>query len=440
MSETKTALLFSFLLASSIAVVFGAHPVAQQSTKTAVPEPVTGAKGTLVIAPQFDAHDGYHDGFHDGLAIVYDGFRKWGFIDKTGRLVISPQFEDVFIHGFLGGEGLASVRKDGKWGFIDKTGGFVIPPQFDGTTLGAENADGRVTAPGTGRFHEGLAPVRKGGKWGFVDKTGKLVIASQLDWAFEFQDGLARVMKNGKVVLVDKTGATVLPLDDFKRVGSFHEGLAGAGKGRSKLGFIDATGAFVIPEQFDEVGWFIDGLAPVKKNGKWGFIDKTGTFVIPPEFDDFGVFSEGLARAKQAGKWGFIDKTGTFIIPPEFQDAGLFSEGLARAYKVGPGKWGFIDKTGKFVIPPEFEDAGGWRNNRGYMTQTGTFITSPREDVGGFHGGLAAVKKNGKWGFIDKTGTFVAAPEFDEIYEEPTDIDEGRTAVKKNGKIGYVAR
>jgi hypothetical protein len=47
--------------------------------------------------------------------------------------------------------------KDGKWGFIDKTGRVVIPLIYD------------YVEP----FHEGLCRFLKDGKYGFIDKTGR---------------------------------------------------------------------------------------------------------------------------------------------------------------------------------------------------------------------------------------------------------------------------
>jgi hypothetical protein len=114
-SGTKTALSVRFLLASSIVVVFTAHQaLAQQPTTTAAPAPVTTPAGTFVIAPEFDAADT----FIDGLALVKKN-GKWGYIDKTGTVVIAPQFDQVV--GALGfPEGLAPVKKGGKWGYIAK--------------------------------------------------------------------------------------------------------------------------------------------------------------------------------------------------------------------------------------------------------------------------------------------------------------------------------
>jgi hypothetical protein len=54
--------------------------------------------------------------------VVQNG--KYGFIDKTGKFVINPQFDEV--SGFM--EGLCSVRVGDKLGYIDKTGKDVWNP------------------------------------------------------------------------------------------------------------------------------------------------------------------------------------------------------------------------------------------------------------------------------------------------------------------------
>ncbi|HBK2048805.1 TPA: WG repeat-containing protein [Campylobacter coli] len=49
-----------------------------------------------------------------------------------------------------------------------------------------------------------------------------------------------------------------------------------------------------------------------------------------------------------------MDKNGEFAIKPKFDDIWDFSEGLAKV-KLN-GRWGFIDRSGKFVIEPKFDD------------------------------------------------------------------------------------
>ena len=61
-----------------------------------------------------------------------------------------------------------------------------------------------------------------------------------------------------------------------------------------------------------------------------------------------------------------------------------FTEKLAGV--VLGGKVGFIDIYNRFIIKPQFENA---------------------DDIHGFNLGLSAVKKNGKFGFINKKGEFV---------------------------------
>lgn len=52
---------------------------------------------------------------------------SWGYADRSGKMVIPPQFEQTFdFH-----EGLANVRIAGKYGYVDEHGVQVIPPQFD---------------------------------------------------------------------------------------------------------------------------------------------------------------------------------------------------------------------------------------------------------------------------------------------------------------------
>ena len=167
------------------------------------------------------------------MAFAKDG-AKWGYIDKTGKYVITPQFDEAGAFA----DGLAKVRIGQQSGYIDAAGHFAIKPQYD-------NA---------GEFCEGLAGVVVKGKCGYVDMTGTFVIPPQLDIAGGFQNGLA-------LVKVD-----------------------------TKWGFIDKNGKYVITPQFDEAGAFADGLAKVRIGEKIGYIDESGKFVWehivvpPPDF------------------------------------------------------------------------------------------------------------------------------------------------------------
>ena len=66
-------------------------------------------------------------------------------------------------------------------------------------------------------------------------------------------------------------------------LGGFHEGLASAWMA-DRPGFIDESGKFVIPPQFQYARAFENGLADVELNDRWGFINKNGTFVISARY------------------------------------------------------------------------------------------------------------------------------------------------------------
>lgn len=104
--------------------------------------------------------------------------------------------------------GLARVKLSGKWAYIDRTGRIVINPQFEEA----------------GDFAEGLAPVKMGGKWGYVDRTGRIIINPQFEEAGTFAEGLARVKLNGKWGYVDRKGQMVIP-SQFSEAGNFSRAL-----------------------------------------------------------------------------------------------------------------------------------------------------------------------------------------------------------------------
>lgn len=66
-----------------------------------------------------------------------------------------------------------------------------------------------------------------------------------------------------------------------------------------------------------------------------------------PRYQNVGSFSEGLAAVQvSTGRWGFINQHKTMVIQPRFQDAKEFKDGKA-AVKFD-GRWGFINKRGEW--------------------------------------------------------------------------------------------
>jgi len=219
-------------------------------------------------------------------------------------------------------EGLAAVAVDGKWGYINKSGEVVIAPQFE---FGAPSYNSYYNSHLID-FSEGLAAIVLKGKYGFIDKTGSVVIQPEYDNVFPFSQGLAAAKTNGKWIFIDKTGEVVIQ-PGFDNVQPFSEGLA-AVEVDGEWGFIDNDGRVIVNFQFmnaaqpnDVVLSFNDGLAAVQVDSKWGYINNTGQIVIQPQYTDALSFYHGLAPVQipgesSEGKWGYIDKTGRYVWTP----------------------------------------------------------------------------------------------------------------------------
>jgi hypothetical protein len=229
--------------------------------------------------------------FSEGLAVVRQGAR-YGYIDKK-QIVIPIKFDaaDEFSEGLAAvavREGSTFMEKlhNAKYGYIDKTGNIVIGCQFRSA----------------GKFKEGLAPVSSsatGFRWGYIDKTGQYVLEAQYFSAREFSEGLAPVaVELGSSGFIDHQGKFVIP-PQYNWAYSFSEGLARVVVGekiernpfkvieRGKHGYIDKSGRIVIEPVFYYAGDFRDGYARIydqppgfgedKYQGiSFGYIDKNG--------------------------------------------------------------------------------------------------------------------------------------------------------------------
>jgi hypothetical protein len=168
---------------------------------------------------------------------------KYGYIDKTGQIVIKPRYDSA--GPFEGG--VATVRQGGKEKTIDTKGRPAKPQK-------------KKAAPPPEKPSADLpTPMKLGDRYGYKDKSGMIVIDPLFDEAGEFKDGLALVKVDGD------------------------------------LGFIDPQGKTVVEPEWEELHPFKDDLARVRSGGKYGFVDRKGKVVVEPRFKTAGDFSEGLA-------------------------------------------------------------------------------------------------------------------------------------------------
>ncbi|NUU75326.1 WG repeat-containing protein [Paenibacillus xylanilyticus] len=226
---------------------------------------VINKQGKVVINLKYD-----NIKLYDGIAITdIRPTKEQGYsqaLDMTGKALFKYPSIGIFKEG-LGVYATYSKRTP-RYGFIDKTGKIVIKAKYE-----------QILA-----FSEGLAPVKQNDKWGFIDKQGKVIIKPQYYDALPFSEGLAAVNGTGGWGFIDKNGKKVVK-PKYYSVKAFSDGLAAVELSNRKWGFIDKTGKMVIDAQFfnvtetnnlNDTGAFREGLSAVfvsnKDNKRWGYI------------------------------------------------------------------------------------------------------------------------------------------------------------------------
>lgn len=95
-----------------------------------------------------------------------------------------------------------------------------------------------------------------------------------------------------------------------------------------------------LEKEYDRVGFFKEGFAPVELKDKAGFIDKMGREKIPCIYQSTYFFENGLARVKIGDKFGYIDTTGKEVVDLIYDEGINFSENLSFVKK--DKKWYII--------------------------------------------------------------------------------------------------
>ena len=232
--------------------------------------------------------------------------------------------------------------------------------------------------------------VQAGGLWGIAGADGILLIPCEYDKVSTFSADRAIVMKNGEIFAIDKNNNRIAKLNDsasaFGNLADDRIPILISGVWRRALG--DLTLGTV---GFEQIGMYSGGYAAAKTGGKWGVIGTASEWFIPAEYD--GIILDRLGRCYAQG--GVFVKKGDSVfllsggkqVGDSFEDARPFSEhGYAAVRK--NGKWGFIDIKGTVMIDFSFDEALSF----------------------GQH--LAAVKLDGLWGYINMDGRIVIEPVF----------------------------
>lgn len=253
-------------------------------------------------------------------------------------------------------------------------------------------------------YQDDMCAVLKEGTWGYVDEYGNVMVERQYAEAGTF----AYSEYNGQVVLtapVQEENGTryyitwrgdkkfvVKNLENCTFLGSYSDNMLVAEDG-GKYAYYDID-FNKLSSDYTYASTMHEDMAVVQNGSQWNVINEKFE-IIGETYDGFIIdecciaFRNKRGFGKIGDKYYLIDQNGTKVSDECFEDAKTFvSEGYAAVKQ--NGKWGFVDENGKVVIAPIYEDAQS------------------------FCVGLAPVKQNGKWGFVNTSGDLVIDYQFED--------------------------
>ena len=293
-----------------------------------------------------------------------------GLMSRAGEELVPCAFDDCGVID----EHFLWTRKDNTYGIYSSEGEKVQPCKFSSFFIYEGKKKKEVSlsdfAQLDQRQHPDLYAVVSG-KVGTLDSKK---FTTKLPCAYDYLSDFATRMKitngglteqrlavcrlNGKYGIVNSEGKQIQPMgfDELRKDVSdpSSKELPDMGSARDlhvrigdKWGILTANGEQLAEVKFDSVGVFHDGLAVVKAAERYGYIDRSGAIVIPIQWMTAYDFSEGLAALRVDKKhFQFINTSGTMVIKSKKYDCvGRFRNGVCRVVKGGKAKW--IDTKGK---------------------------------------------------------------------------------------------
>lgn len=298
-----------------------------------------------------------------------------------------------------------------------------------------------------------LIPVEINDRVGFVDTSGKIRIKPTYDEVSDFTEGLSIVHKGDSIFYVNKENENTIGRI-FTDALPFHNGLAPV-KVNDKWFLIDRLGE-IKSEAFDEINEMSEDLYIVKQNKFYCAIDEYGQKIQPCKFDKLGDFKNGCAYYQSENKFGFVTKTG-YVHKPEFEWISDFTPNKIGVFKIH-NKFGLVLATGKILLEAKYDLIQSLPDNLyvlvlnnmyGYYSGNGCFLTELNYDyekersVNSYAKApyLKLVRKPSSparprsEALMDLNGKLVI--DFN-AYQEIGLPSNGLIRIKKNNKFGYV--
>jgi hypothetical protein len=312
--------------------------------------------------------------------IPYRQGNLWGYAAPDKSIVIKPQFEDAKLFQ----EGFAAVKKAGKYGYIDKTGKLVIPAKYfvaKPFRFGFYAASGKVTEPGDGQLNPqktvlfaGVAPAANGYEI-CIDTKGKQLVKCPA-----IADNSAPDVNKPNTVTIISNYSTIRKtdlydkiLDDYKMPGaedSYYIAIR-----NNKVGVFNKTFDVIVPFEYDSIKKLNMGAMPyliVAKDGLKGILFGNGSNYMAVENTrlDYVKADDDMNYLifTKDGKTGLKNSKYKIIAEPIYNDI-VFEKNDGFVITGNDGKKGFIFLNGA-ILDPKYNDVQPIKGGKFVLVKT----------------------------------------------------------------------
>lgn len=232
----------------------------------------------------------------------------------------------------------------------------------------------------TDKISAGLLPVMRNSHVGYLNMQGREVIPVMYDvlndgqgWARPVSEGRIVVKQGGHYGVIDTANRTIVPFSAaISDIDDYRGGMARVRKNKAiswldKEGNIKNTNTQNADVKKDN-SKSNDGKSA--KNSRVNDRTATSKSEVTPSARANSTQKNSASIAinrfttlqprQQDGRWGFVDDNNVTMITYSFDEVRPFSEGLAGVRI--DAEWGFINLGGELVIPFSFKDFDGSNN------------------------------------------------------------------------------
>jgi len=196
--------------------------------------------GTVLLPLEYDYLT------YNGLVFIYGQNEKYGFMDRSGKIITNAIFEDF---AYESSEGLIRVKKNNKWGFVDQFGNTKINFLYTKVC----------------NFYDGLALVETENAVLTIDKSGKTVKKDLLKNIDECEEDMLSIMS----------------IDNLRSQERFTEKKVNMKKGIVET--IDGEEKVIIPFEYEHINYH-NKMFTASKNGLWYVYNEKGEMLFDRGF------------------------------------------------------------------------------------------------------------------------------------------------------------